>query len=64
MGIASINPATGQFLQSFEALDQETLGAKLKRADQVFQSYREPPSLNAAIGCITLHPFFGMSINP
>jgi succinate-semialdehyde dehydrogenase / glutarate-semialdehyde dehydrogenase len=41
MGIASINPTTGQFLQSFEALDEDTLGVKLQRAERAFQSYRE-----------------------
>ena len=40
MAIASINPATGKTLQSFEPLSQTQLEAKLQLADDTFHSYR------------------------
>jgi succinate-semialdehyde dehydrogenase/glutarate-semialdehyde dehydrogenase len=40
MAIASINPATGETLQTFESLNQEQLDAKIELAHQVFHSYR------------------------
>ena len=40
MAIASINPATGATLQTFEALTEGQLEAKLARAAETFQSYR------------------------
>src|SRR6266481_6776489 len=40
MAIASINPATGETLQSFESLNQEQLDAKIELAHAVFHSYR------------------------
>jgi succinate-semialdehyde dehydrogenase / glutarate-semialdehyde dehydrogenase len=40
MAIASINPATGETLQSFEPLSQAQLEAKLQLAYDTFHSYR------------------------
>jgi len=40
MAIASINPATGETLRTFESLNQEQLEAKIELAHEVFQSYR------------------------
>ena len=39
--IASINPATGETLATFEPLTDEQLEAKLARAAEVFESYRQ-----------------------
>ena len=40
MSIASINPATGETLQTFEPLSQTQLEEKLQRARETFYSYR------------------------
>ena len=40
MAIASINPATGEQLQTFEPLTQPQLDDKLQRAHETFQTYR------------------------
>jgi len=40
MAIASINPATGETLQTFVSLGQEQLDARIQLAHTVFQSYR------------------------
>jgi succinate-semialdehyde dehydrogenase/glutarate-semialdehyde dehydrogenase len=40
MAIASINPATGETLQTFAALDQQQLEEKLQRAHGALPSYR------------------------
>jgi succinate-semialdehyde dehydrogenase / glutarate-semialdehyde dehydrogenase len=40
MAIASINPATGGTLQTFEALTQQQLDEKIQRAHAAFQGYR------------------------
>lgn len=40
MGIASVNPATGQLVKSFEALTDEQVQIKIALAEQTFQSYR------------------------
>src|SRR5882762_5373752 len=40
MPIASINPATGETLQTFEPLSQTQLDEKLQRARETFYSYR------------------------
>jgi succinate-semialdehyde dehydrogenase/glutarate-semialdehyde dehydrogenase len=40
MAIASINPATGDTLRTYEALTDEELEAKLRRADEAFRTYR------------------------
>ncbi len=40
MGIASVNPTTGQRIKSFEALDNEGVQAKIVIAEQTFQTYR------------------------
>ena len=40
MGIASINPATGETLKTFEALNQAELDGKLHLAAETFKSYR------------------------
>lgn len=41
MGIATINPATGQTLKTFEALTASEIDAKLTLADSTFQRYRK-----------------------
>jgi len=43
MAIATINPATGQMLKSFEALSDAQLEAKLQKAADTFLSYRKTP---------------------
>lgn len=40
MAIASINPATGELLKTFEPLTQPQLEEKLQRAHETFQTYR------------------------
>jgi succinate-semialdehyde dehydrogenase/glutarate-semialdehyde dehydrogenase len=41
MGIASINPTTGETLKTFEALDKDQIEQRLKRAFGTFQNYRK-----------------------
>ncbi|MGB8703233.1 MAG: NAD-dependent succinate-semialdehyde dehydrogenase [Thermosynechococcaceae cyanobacterium] len=41
MGIASINPTTGQLFQSFEPLTEDEVQAKIASAAHAFQTYRE-----------------------
>jgi succinate-semialdehyde dehydrogenase/glutarate-semialdehyde dehydrogenase len=43
MGIASINPATGETLQTFEADSAATVAAKLARGQQAFEQHRHTP---------------------
>ncbi len=43
MAIATINPSTGQLIQSFESLTGAEIDAKLQRAAQTFRSYRNVP---------------------
>jgi succinate-semialdehyde dehydrogenase/glutarate-semialdehyde dehydrogenase len=40
MPIASIDPATGDSLRSYDALTDDELEAKLRRADEAFRAYR------------------------
>ena len=40
MPIATINPATGETIKTFEALDSQQLEQKLQRAAETFRSYR------------------------
>ena len=55
MTIASVNPATGETLQTYEALDETAINEKLQRAVETFRSYhrtalaeREPLMMRAA----------------
>ncbi|HEY9862106.1 MAG TPA: NAD-dependent succinate-semialdehyde dehydrogenase [Candidatus Obscuribacterales bacterium] len=41
MGLATINPATGETLKTFEPLTDAELEAKLHQADQAFHKYRK-----------------------
>jgi len=41
MPIATINPATGETIKTFEALDSKQLEARLQRAAETFRSYRK-----------------------
>ncbi len=43
MGIATINPATGETLQTFESLTDTEIEAKLDQAQQAFAKYRQIP---------------------
>lgn len=43
MAIASINPATGELIKSFEPLSDAQLEAKIQRAADTFRSYRKTP---------------------
>ncbi|HEX5875620.1 MAG TPA: NAD-dependent succinate-semialdehyde dehydrogenase [Pyrinomonadaceae bacterium] len=43
MGIASINPATGETLKTFSALSAEEIEQKLQLAADTFQTYRRTP---------------------
>ena len=40
MQIATINPATGEILMTFEALTDRQIDSKLRRATEIFRSYR------------------------
>jgi succinate-semialdehyde dehydrogenase/glutarate-semialdehyde dehydrogenase len=40
MAIATINPATGELVKSFDALSPDELDARLERAAQAFRTYR------------------------
>jgi len=40
MGIASINPSTGETLKSFEELSPDQINEKLQRASETFRTYR------------------------
>jgi succinate-semialdehyde dehydrogenase / glutarate-semialdehyde dehydrogenase len=40
MGIATINPATGETVKTFEPLSDEAIGLKLELAQQAFEQYR------------------------
>ena len=40
MAIATINPATGETIQSFEALSEREIEEKLQRAADTFREYR------------------------
>ena len=43
MGIATINPATGETLKEFEPLTDEAIAQKLDLAQQTFEQYRHTP---------------------
>src|SRR5437764_597797 len=43
MPISSLNPATGELLQTFEALSENQLEEKLNRAATAFRTYRKAP---------------------
>ncbi|HAG81526.1 MAG TPA: NADP-dependent succinic semialdehyde dehydrogenase [Cyanobacteria bacterium UBA12227] len=43
MGIATINPATGETIKTFEPLNSESIEAKLALAQRAFESYRKTP---------------------
>jgi succinate-semialdehyde dehydrogenase/glutarate-semialdehyde dehydrogenase len=48
MAIASIDPATGAILRTYDALTDDELDAKLRRADLVFRDYRRTPFADRA----------------
>ncbi len=48
MGIATINPATGETLKTFEALSAESIEGKLTLAQQAFEQYRKTPMTQRA----------------
>ena len=43
MAIASINPATGQLLKTFEPLSDSQIDQRLERASAAFYKYRKVP---------------------
>lgn len=43
MGIATINPATGELVKSFEPLTEAEIEAKLTEAQKAFEDYRKTP---------------------
>src|SRR5438094_6875962 len=43
MGIASINPTTGEKIRSFEPLRESQIEEKLHRAEAAFREYRQVP---------------------
>ncbi len=43
MAIATINPATGQLLKTFESLSDAQIEVKLQKAADTFLSYRKVP---------------------
>ncbi|MBD1914225.1 MULTISPECIES: NAD-dependent succinate-semialdehyde dehydrogenase [unclassified Leptolyngbya] len=48
MGIASINPATGETLKEFDALTSDAIALKLDQAERAFQQYRHTPMADRA----------------
>lgn len=48
MGIATINPATGEIIKSFEAESAESIAQKLDLAQQTFEEYRRIPMAQRA----------------
>src|ERR1700722_8843788 len=58
MAIATINPATGELIKSFEALTDAQIEKKIQLATEKFQSYKKVPHakradmlVRAADGC-------------
>jgi succinate-semialdehyde dehydrogenase/glutarate-semialdehyde dehydrogenase len=49
MAIATINPATGETLKTFEAMSSEAIEAKLELAQQAFNKYRHLPFEQRAV---------------
>jgi succinate-semialdehyde dehydrogenase/glutarate-semialdehyde dehydrogenase len=43
MGIASINPATGEIIQTFDPLNDEAIAQKIDLAQRTFEQYRRVP---------------------
>ena len=43
MAIATINPATGEVIQKFDALTAEQVDDRIANAAKTFQSYRNIP---------------------
>jgi succinate-semialdehyde dehydrogenase / glutarate-semialdehyde dehydrogenase len=48
MAIATINPATGELIRSFEPLAEAQIDAKLQRAAETFRAYRRTPFADRA----------------
>src|SRR5919109_728194 len=48
MAIATVNPATGQVLKTFESLSDAQLEVKLQKAADTFLSYRKTPFVERA----------------
>ncbi|MGB7059202.1 MAG: aldehyde dehydrogenase family protein, partial [Geitlerinemataceae cyanobacterium] len=48
MGIATVNPATGETLKTFDPLTDAQIEEKLDRAVRVFDAYRRTPLLDRA----------------
>jgi len=48
MGIASVNPTTGETIQTFEPLTDAEIEAKLDRAQRAFEQYRQIPMAQRA----------------
>jgi len=43
MPIATINPATGETVRTFEALSENEVASRLERASEAFQRWRVTP---------------------
>jgi succinate-semialdehyde dehydrogenase/glutarate-semialdehyde dehydrogenase len=41
MAISTVNPATGEEVESFEPLTEEQIDEKIRRADETFREYRK-----------------------
>ncbi|MDE3170160.1 MAG: aldehyde dehydrogenase family protein, partial [Acidobacteriota bacterium] len=48
MAIATVNPATGQLIKSFDALSDSQIDEKIRRAAEVFPKFRELGFANRA----------------
>ena len=48
MGIATVNPATGEVVKTFAALSDAEVEAKVQRAAETFLSYRKVPFADRA----------------
>ena len=51
MAIATINPATGQVIKSFDPLSSAEIEAKLQKAIETFATYRNVPLRSGRSGC-------------
>lgn len=50
MAIATVNPATGEVVQTFQALTTEQIESKLQVAVSAFRAERKTPLRNAPSG--------------
>jgi len=59
MAIATVNPATGQLIKSFEPLSSAQIEVKLEKAFDTFGTYRHTPFSERASGMMKAASIFG-----